>query len=568
MADTIQYLPFTEKELYDFMILLKRELVTAGLKWTAESPTDPGIAVLKVTAHMGGLLAEYEDSRISQNFLIYAIDNEAVHASCRQIGYKIRGAIASRVVVFITANAMQTIPAGARLTKSLEDGTTITFELVDDVVFPAAGSLYAQALQGETSSSTFVGDNTEYQNFTLSTYPIAYAGSIVLVGSNVCTEVTDFVNSGPDSWHYTVEYDYTGQPTFWFGDGTFGKKPGLGAVVTIAYRICDGTTGNIAPGDMNFVNNYANIISVTNQAPVVTELTENITSGTTTVEVVDTVGFPPSGVAYVDEDSFSYTSIAANIFQGVTGLENAHAAEDEVTFSPSYTYGVDRETNREAKISAIRRNRAKTGASSLLDYDYICSLVPGVARVKSLVNYNIIELQVVPADGGIPSDSLKTSVVTYITPRKGAIHTVNVLNPRYVYIDVVVEVAPGAGHSFTNDVKTPVEEAIQDYFNPLKKDSNSMYWINGWGNLLKKNYLESLLFDLGSGALVSDVEITTFKRSTSLEGNSNIQLALIEIAHIGSILIRPKDVVAPITTGEQMAPIGTMTIPKVGRIIV
>lgn len=569
-TQNIGFSPATEKELYDAMILAKRDLVTAGLRWSSESPMDSGIALLKVASHMGGLITQYQDSRVGQNYLIYAKDDEAVHATCRGMGYKIKGAIASKIVVLITTTAAQTIPAGAKITKQLTGGTSITFELLEDVVFIAAGSKYAYALQGETKYTVFTGDNTEYQQCVISDYPIAYASMVVLVGSNLAVEVADFINSGSEDWHYTVEYDYTGQPTIWWGDGVFGKKPGNGAQITVAYRTCDGVKGNVAPGEMNFVNNYANVASVENQAPSVAILKKAISAGVVTVEVEDDgaiVGFRDSGIAYIDEDNFSYTNIFGNVFQGVTGLENAHAAGDEVTYTPTYTYGVNKETNREAKISAIRKNRIKTSANSLLDYNYLCSLVPGVARVKSLITYNIIEMQVVPADGGIPSDNLKDVVLAYITPRKNPLHTTNILNPKYVYIDIVVEIAPGPGRSFTHDVKPGVLVAIQDYLDPLKKDPTDMYFLNGWGNLLKKNYLESKIFDLENESLVGDVEITTFKRSSTPSGNNNVQLALDEIAHVGSVTITQKDVNALVETGSQQAPIGSLSIPKIARII-
>ena len=87
----------------------------------------------------------------------------------------------------------------------------------------------------------------------------------------------------------------------------------------------------------------------------------------------------------------------------------------------------------------------------------------------------------------------------------------SITNPKYVYVDVVCEVAPAPGRNFTNDVKAKVETKIQDYLDPLKKDSSSLYYLNGWGNLLKKNLIEADLIELEDRSLVGDCEITTFK---------------------------------------------------------
>jgi hypothetical protein len=570
--ETIAYLPYTAAALYRRMLTDKRALVSAGItRWASESPSDFGIAILKVASELGSLMCQYTDNRVTQNTLVYAVNDEAVHACARQLGYSIKGAIASKIRILVTTNGVVSIPVGDKLEKVLEDGTKIKFELLDELVFTGAGSKYAYALQGETKYTTFVGNGNSFQTFVVPDYPVAYLGVLMAVGSTTWTEVTDFVDSGPDSTHYVVEYDYIGQPTIYCGDGTFGKKPGNGAIVTVAYRLCDGAQGNVAPGTLQFISRYARVLSVTNAAPSTAILHENITITDTTIEVEDDgsiSSFKDSGVAYVGDDSFTYTSIVGNIFQGVTGLENPHSAGDEVTYSQTFTYGQDRETNRQAKVSAIRNVRMKNSANSLLDYNYLASKVSGVARTKSSVSYNTISLQVVPADGGIPSMALKQDIVNYMVNRKNALHTLSISNPNYVYIDVHCQVSPAPGRNFTNDVKGKVIIAIQDYLDPLKKDDSSMYFLNGWGNLLKKNLLEADIFELENRSLVGDVEITVFKRSTDLTGSSNIQLDDSEIAQIGSIVVTLKGVSTILPPGEFGGPAGAEGVTKMARVII
>ena len=571
-TENLGYLPLTSKFFFDEGIRVKRELVaTEGLKWTQESPSDCGVAMLKVASEMCGLLSKQADNKLTQNNLIYAVDNEAVHASTRQLGYKVRGAIASKIKVQITTTAAQTLPAGAKLEKTLEDGTKIKFELLDETIFTGAGSKYAYALQGETFTTTFTGDNLAFQSFVIPQYPIAYGGVVFAVGSNVWTEVIDFVNSGPDDKHFVLEYDFTGQPTVLLGDGVFGAKAGSGAVVTIAYRTCDGAQGNVAPGEMNFVSRFASVASVTNEAPSKAVLVRGIPVTSVEIEVVDDgsiSSFRDSGVAYIDSDSFTYTGITGNKFTGVTGLENVHAREEEVTYSTTFTYGQNKETSKQSKVSALRNNRIKSSANSVLDYSYLANQVAGVARTKASVAYNIVTLQLVPADGGLPSASLKASVLEYMANRKNATHTLSAVDPNYVFVDVVCEVTPGAGYSYINDVKPVVIEEIQNYLNPLVKDSASSYYLNGWGNLLKKNLVESNIFGLYNRALVADVEITSFKKSTDESGDSNIQLAENEIAQIGKIIVKRKGIVFALPAGELGGVTGAQSIPQLSRNIV
>ena len=570
---SVNYLPYTSADLYKLMLMAKRDLITTeGLRWTAESPADPGIAILKVASEMGAQLCKWMDNRVSQGFLLYAVDSEPVHAACRAIGYKLRGPVASQLMVQITTTGAQVIPAGAKLEKTLEDGQKITFELLDEVIFTGAGSKLAYILQGETSTTSYTSNGAAFQKYVVPAYPIAYGSLIVFVGSNVWTEVANFLDSGETSQHYVVEYDYTGQPTVYFGDGEFGAKPGNGAIITVAWRTCDGAKGNVAPGTMQFVSNYAKVSGVTNVAGAVATLAENIQSTATVIEVEDDnsiLSFKDSGVAYIDGDSFTYTGKSGNTFTGVTGLENSHGAGEEITYSTTYTYGMDKETNKQAKISAIQRNRMKTSAFSLPDYEYLVMQIPGVARVKASVQGNVITLQIVPADGGIPSNALKASIYTYLANRKGALHTVSVVNPNYVYVDVTAQVEPGPGYNYTTDVKPEVIETIQNYLDPLVKDDSSLYYLNGWGNLLKKNLLEADIFALNNRALVGDVEITVFKRSTAETGNSNIQLAEYEIAQVGSIHVTRKGVSAPIELipGEMEGPSGSSGVQQMARVI-
>jgi hypothetical protein len=564
MSDT-QFTPYTEKQLYDALITKKRELVsTEGLKWTAESPTDAGVALLRVGAHLGGLLSEYIENRSKQNYIIYAEDDLAVHATTRSLGYKIRGDIPSRILVKVTTSGSQTIPTGTKLYKELSDGTEIPFETQSELVFSGAESKQVYAVQGETFSTTTTGDGTEYQTVTINDYPIAYGSVAVIVGNTLWSEVSDFVNSDSDSEHYMVEYDFNGQPTVWFGDGEFGATPSSGALITVAWRTCDGSVGNLAPGEMRFERSFSKVTSVENQAPATGVLLYDVTSGDTEVYLEDDgsiSSFADTGVAYIDEDSFSYTGITDNYFTGVTGLENSHAAGDEVTYTTGYTYGADRESNKQAKVSAIRYNRTKTSCNSILDYQYYSSQVPGVARAKAYNNYNIIVIQVIPADGGIPSSSLLDDVYDYILPRKNAVHTITVANPNYVYIDVVAEISPASGQQFSDVVKPAVEDKIQEFLNPLTRTENDLYYLNGWGNILKKNKLEAEIFDIENGMYVADVELTTFKRSAAESGAENINLNPTEVAHVGSIHVIMKDISTQIPPGSGEGTSQVITTP-------
>ena len=568
---SIDYAPNTEKQIFDKLILKKRDLVsTEGLKWTTESPTDYGIGLLRLFAYGLSLAEDFVDNRATQNYLIYAIDDEPCHASCRQIGYKMRGPISSKILLNITASGAASVPAGSEVYKATSTGAHISFEIIDDVVFTEAGTKQVYAIQGKSYVKYFTGDNTEYQEVVIDKFPIAYSSLAVVIGSYIWSEVNDFVNSGPTSKHYIAEPDYKGQIKIIFGDGINGMKPLAGAQGVVGYRICDGAVGNIAPGAMNFTKSYSRITGVTNQAPAEAILKYDISSSVSEIEVVNDnsiISFADSGVAYIDEDSFTYTSISGNKFMGVSGLEYSHAAEAKVIYSNKYTLGQDSETNKQARIAAMRKNRIKTSANSLPDYEYLSRQVPGVVRAKAFNTNNIITIQIIPAEAGLPTTALKNLVLANLTPRKNARHTVSIVDPKYVYVDVTMEVTPAASYSFTNDIKPAVLEVIQDFLHPLTTTDDALYYQNGWGILLKKAVLTTKVMNLRNGALVSNAEITLFKRSNKISGTSDIQLAQNEVSHVGVIRVINMNVTEEIQPGEGVGVSGVITMPKIAGMI-
>jgi hypothetical protein len=470
----------------------------------------------------------------------------------------------------VTASGATTLPAGSKVVKTNSAGTQVQFETLTDLIFTSAGVKQVYAIQGITYSITATGDNTEYQTIMLPKYPVAYSSIAVMVGGDLWTEVTDFITTNSTSKNYTLEYDYKGQAKIEFGDGQFGAKPTSGASIIASYRTCDGAQGNVAPGDMTLINSIPKITSITNQAPAEGTLKYAVTASSTQVEIEDDgtiTSFASSGVAYINEDSFSYTSKSGNKFMGVTGLENAHGIGESVTYSNRYTIGMDKESNRKAKINALRNNRIKTSANSVTDYEYLARKVPGVSRAKAVANNNIVNIQIVPADAGVPTSQLINTTLTYLSQRKNARHTISVVQPKYVYVDVTVEVTAAASYSFTDEIKPTVLTAIQDFLDPLNTTDDELYYQNGWGNLLKKSVLIKNLMGLNSGMLLSDVNITVFKRSSDATGSSNIVLADDEIAHVGVVRVINGDRQEEIEPGASYGMSGVITMPKIAAVI-
>jgi hypothetical protein len=141
------------------------------------------------------------------------------------------------------------------------------------------------------------------------------------------------------------------------------------------------------------------------------------------------------------------------------------------------------------------------------------------------------------------------------------------VQPKYVYVDVTVEVTAAASYSFTDEIKPTVLTAIQDFLDPLNTTDDELYYQNGWGNLLKKSVLIKNLMGLNSGMLLSDVNITVFKRSSDATGSSNIVLADDEIAHVGVVRVINGDRQEEIEPGASYGMSGVITMPKIAAVI-
>ena len=104
-----------------------------------------------------------------------------------------------------------------------------------------------QVTQGETRTNEFVGTGEADQRFKL-TRPNTIEGSIsVAVEELAWSEVESFIESGPSSRDYTLEFegDFTNVV---FGDGSLGYPPQLNDDIAVEYRTGAEEDGNVGTG--------------------------------------------------------------------------------------------------------------------------------------------------------------------------------------------------------------------------------------------------------------------------------------------------------------------------------
>lgn len=67
----------------------------------------------------------------------------------------------------------------------------------------------------------------------------------IIIDNIIYSRVNNFGNSGRDSYHFMVIPEEDGACSVYFGRDDFGFQPQLGKPITVYYRTCDGSDGNI-----------------------------------------------------------------------------------------------------------------------------------------------------------------------------------------------------------------------------------------------------------------------------------------------------------------------------------
>lgn len=538
--EKLVFVPRTRKEIFDSAIRVKRDMVNAGeTAYTSEAPNDFGITLLSVVA---STLADQEvwvDARLKQAALINASHVESVVDNSRSLGYIRSGPKSSVILCAVTASAPTFLASSSVLKKELSSGKTIYFEILSDLTFEAAGTKQVYAIQGEAQLLSVTGTGLPRQQIYFSHSKVNSGVIAISVDSVLATQVSSFQFSDSDDSHYRVEFDYYGRPIIIWGDGVYGKIPAKDSTILLSFYTSEGLLGNVPPGTLELIIPNDLISLVTNEGPTTGELVGLVTPLSTEVTIVDDgsiVGFATTGFAYIDEDLFNYDGITGVTFENVTGLTEAHSSGEIVRYTLESTLGEDAESLTDIKTNAMRANKIKTSANSTLDYAYLASKVVGVKRAYAYNLAHSMFIQVVPSYGGVPSTDLKQTVYNYIEPLSNGRHLLNILDPKYVYIDVELTITPMPGVSFEETITPLVSTIAENFLSPLTTFRDK-YYTTTWGGTVRRENLTYILLYLLGGRYIAGVEVTGFKKSTAFSGNINIDLEANEISNKGEIVL-------------------------------
>lgn len=102
-----------------------------------------------------------------------------------------------------------------------------------------------------------ISEDTTYNGYSifLSKENIDIDSITITIDNVAYTRVNNFGDSGRDSHHFMVLPEENGACSIYFGKDNFGVQPALGKTITVEYRICHGSDGNV-PIDEAMVTDY------------------------------------------------------------------------------------------------------------------------------------------------------------------------------------------------------------------------------------------------------------------------------------------------------------------------
>ena len=207
-----------------------------------------GVMLVETVAYALSQASWYIDRQVGENFLETAVLRNSVARLCRQIGFRMPGAVAPSVDLTVSFTAPQLF--NVVIPKRFEYLSTsgLIYQQTSDLIFTAGdvGPKIVTVIQGETREEFFVSDGTPNQIFQLrnilSGEFIAEGTSIVSV-DNVIWVSQDFLVFEQIN-EYEIELNRE-PPQIRFGDGFAGNIPINGADIRVSYVTSKGPTGKV-----------------------------------------------------------------------------------------------------------------------------------------------------------------------------------------------------------------------------------------------------------------------------------------------------------------------------------
>lgn len=225
----------------------------------------PYSQILEVLAELTNLNFLYiEDAVVEQNILT-AQDPESIYGLARLAGHDaFRGSSAlGELKIRLSTSAFNdiegdtlNIPANSVI-KASKNGLEYILRTNNDQFVIQKSSpdyLFIPVIQGKIEKQTLTGIGEKLQSFNVITKKNTDNDSVrVSVNSELWTKYDSLYDMKVGTKGYLVKTGITGGLDIYFGNGSFGMIPPLGASIDIEYIISDGVKGNLTGSkDLNF----------------------------------------------------------------------------------------------------------------------------------------------------------------------------------------------------------------------------------------------------------------------------------------------------------------------------
>lgn len=209
-----------------------------------------GIMLVDLVAFGLDTLSFYLDRRATDTFLETARTRRSVARLTRQLGYKMRSAIASSATVQMAILDNFAVPVTIPQGFQFKGPNSLIFEAAQQVVYNIGEVNVVKDIpcyQGETFTETFVSDGTPNQVFELRRVQedrYVVGGSVkVTVNGTPWTE-QEFITFDQTD-HYEVGYN-DDPPALRFGDNVAGNIPTATASIVVTYVVSSGRDGLVS----------------------------------------------------------------------------------------------------------------------------------------------------------------------------------------------------------------------------------------------------------------------------------------------------------------------------------
>jgi len=402
--------------------MIERLPIISEGKLTDLNESSISVTLVEVFAAIADMLGFYLDSNALEAFLPTVRQPENVYRLTELIGYRIREVTSAKARVQFTLAAPLTeevfIPVGTELGTVVSGGIgqDTMFRTIEKTTIPIGETVSetVNTVQGVPYSETFVGDGNAGQYSELSQISVDISTIRIMSGDVLWTQQDSFLYSESEDRDFVVKVDYLGVVRVYYGDGKYGKVPGVGEMLTVSYLRSSGEAGNVG---VNSIRVIASNIKTIDTNTVISNIT---------------VTNPDSAAGGSGKQSLEHVKV-----------------------------------NAPGSLSALYRPLTK------YDYNALLARLGGIAHVNvwgeqeedppSYENMNWANVVLVPTGGGLPSQNLMDQVKDYLLQYQPITVRVRFIDPEYIYINVPLDIYVLPGYS-QNDLRIWVTDEIRTFF--------------------------------------------------------------------------------------------------------